>query len=522
MRDFLKRNKGRLCYALAFGALLIGYYAYHKALVPISSDQTTTLPMAEDMLSGNLFLSGWVMGTNNFYFTSTVFLALLRLLGAPYFEALHLLPAAAWAGVVLLLYRLFLAETGEGRFSRAGGLLCFGALVAVVALTNPAAYTLLNINSHNGLYVFALVSAFFAFRFVRTGSKGALAAFTLLSALSYYSDSLALLTLYAPAGLVSLLSFFREKQNKKTYLWLGAAAVLSFLLGKLTGMAIEGLGGVVTQGLPLGMSWPGTWPGRAAGFYESLLALLGRTEGALFTLSSFAAHGLFLLCFFVMLYHTFRYARMSKKDQALYIVAVLNIAACLCTGIDVHLRYIVPAFLCALTLTLRTVWSLYNRAPSFPKKAARGGARALAAFCLALCLILGVCKLQGILSAPRLSARPEEELLAALTERGYDRGYGQFWSASLLSARSDFEKSIYPVSAEENGLALHPNLVRTDWAEETGMHFYVAELFYTDEFECFKALAGEPDAVWENGKYRVYFYEEDLSAYMAGDRGLER
>ena len=90
---------------LLFCILLYTYYKFHEKVI-VTSDNTTMLPLLKDWIEGNFLLRNWIVGTNNFFFTETIWCMLGLLLGMDSIDIVYFIPAIFFVGF-LFFFKLF-------------------------------------------------------------------------------------------------------------------------------------------------------------------------------------------------------------------------------------------------------------------------------------------------------------------------------------------------------------------------------------------------------------------------------
>lgn len=520
MRLVKESRNDRLIPWLHLGAWLVlslVLFACHQKVM-ISSDTSTTVPMAYDMLKGNVFLGGWVLGTNNFFFTETIFLALLRLFGSTPLLSLQILGSVFWAALICGGSYLFFwydrAETAWGEKVFLSTLWTVGLGI----VTPASSYTLLNINSHNALYFWIVLAFGAALLYQKTGQKRCLAVFLLLAMLSEYSESVSTMVLFAPLGALCLWQFITAREKKRWgFLLLGVTG--GFALGKLLGIVIVRAGGMVTRGIPLQLVLnPSAVWHRAIGFVEQARVLFGgpylKQINGLNAASFYQVLMLLWGAIFVAaLFHCLvTFKKRSPVEQLLFLVTAINICGCLFTDVVVFHRYIVPAYvfgsgLAVLRTSEVTIWLLDRK-----KRAGQA----------CVCIVMAALVFVTAVKATELARLPvfggeQREVARLIREKGYGDGYGSFWCSSQISSFSDYQTAIYPIFLHGNGIQPYNELIKTSWYKETDKHFIIMESQSENNFVdrgAMLSLLGEPDDSFVSGGYQVYYWEKDISAFL--------
>ncbi len=509
-------------------------YAYLHSRVIVSSDTTTTLPMASDILAGNVWLKNWILGSNNFYFTEILVYCLGRLAGLSFCTLIVWIPSLALGLTFSLLLAFLLPELA--RYKRVFSYIIFALLFVSVLIVVPyqSSYTLLNANSHNNLYAgvalcLLLVSVFLSGRF------WALPILILLGSLLCFSESVTVMVLVGPLVLFGMLHALCTKQRRPLLLTLSGA--LMYAGGKGISDLFSHMGGLVTRGLPMHLLAPSAIPGRIPDWADQFGVLLDaplvsspvtvHTTFVRFLALLYAgalAHG--IVCFF----------RLSWQRQLL-LIAVLNIGGCLFTDVAITHRYIVPAFYFGFLLLFLficdAVEQLASRAvflpsPETPARAQgapaerhlsswRAAAGLLVSFSLVTSVFFGADKWAEFATQPVFGS-DEQRLADFIAERSLGDGYANFWNASVTAYYADFDFQVYPVytGTGSGTFIAYPELIRRDWYAERGIHYFVLhEGEDSDEIrQQVLAIAGEPDITWYLDGYELLWYDSDLSDHL--------
>ena len=255
------------------------YFGYHMK-VSLSSDSTTMFPLLKDWLSGNICLKDWIVGTNNFFFTETIWCIPGILTGLEAYKILYFVPSVFYALVVVLCCYIFIwnhKETVDLIFR----ISCtVGYMASVGMISYGAAYTLLNMNSHNGLYVFCCIEFILILRYIQENKKGCLTAYAVIGILTVFSDDVVLMVLIAPVIVLSLyyLLWDRQEQHRKYYLLLFVTGGM-FITAKLCRYLLEKGGGLVTRGLPVHLVPVSQWYERCEQYFYEACILWGYGDG---------------------------------------------------------------------------------------------------------------------------------------------------------------------------------------------------------------------------------------------------
>ena len=180
---------------LAVVAVLTMFFFILKARVGLSSDSTTFLPMAQDILNGNIWLRGWIVGTNNFHFTETIFYAIGLSLGLSQTFLVRFISSFMYALLVSMVLLWWLKPEPTTIGGKINGATWFPFIVGImlfIIIPFDAAYCLLNPNSHNNLYVFCIICLSLCLKYLESFRKRYLGIYIILASLIAFSESVTL------------------------------------------------------------------------------------------------------------------------------------------------------------------------------------------------------------------------------------------------------------------------------------------------------------------------------------------
>lgn len=491
--------------------LTLFLYYYHLK-INISSDGTTMFPVAKDLLHGNVLLKGWTLGTNNFLFTETIFYAIFMLFGCSYQFMIHFIPAAVISTLAVFCLYFFIYKDNALRTQASKNifLMCAMTVVFLGIVGRGAAYTLINPNSHNNLYIFTAVCIVLVLNYMRTELLKYLIIYDILAVLMSFSESVTSMVLFAPVGLFCVYKIIFVKADRKKGVILLSNSIGAFIASKLLTVLVAFAGGVYTRGLPLGLAHPRYYPGRIWGFLKEMLLLFGfrKVDGIVVTPETLLNNMLVCIvvigCTVILIYNLVHFFKLSDLDRLLILVVIVNLGLSVITDVVVYHRYIAPAFLFGFILCARTLIQHMDKL-SFYKKLYR--------FLVVITIFIFIVRVKDVIKAPKFGAE-EKIVMEEIAHRNWGNGYGDFWCASMPSFYSDFTTDIYPVYTNENGLFGYEELVKSSWFRETDKHFVItfsgnASAFINNE-RLFEIL-GEPDDGFEYGSYQVFYYERDIS-----------
>lgn len=514
-----ERRISFLKYVLIYIICFLAYGLYHSRVI-ISSDTTTTLPMAADIINGNLFLKDWILGTNNFYFTETIFYALGLLFSISYSKLITWIPGAFYAFLVaggLYIWKNDEEMGKEKKISKIAVLLMFSTLAVI---PHQVSYTLLNSNSHNNLYAFLVLEIIILLSYLKNRRTMLLILYSVIALLISFSESVTNMVLFAPIGLLCL-SCFRPKE-KETWIYgkILGASIISYAGSKALLKLVEHFGGLVTLGMPIALAHPSIWLGRAVSWAKEFFLFGGYKFGSQQPLALpvkiiLAFYILLFAAFaFTMIWGTLFFKRMTVTERIFYFIVIVNISLCVITNVPIFHRYIFPGYFFGLLLTFKCFGEMLKtlnlKLVTPISNAAHIG---IALFC---CLIVTVRVQEGI--AQPVKGWNEEDVAAVLSDEKYQSGYGDFWCASLNSYYTGFKVPIYPIKANmDEGIVPYHELVKREWYEEKEKHFIITYTKDGSSFiknETLFQIIGEPDETVDCEPYLIYYWEKDISKYI--------
>lgn len=208
------------------GVLYVMFILYKTSFMPMNSDGATMLLYAEDILSGNIFLSGWSLSGVTFLTTDLPFFIISVAVFGVSIKAFHLATALMYLFMVLSALMVSLYRTKRKWLSV--------IIMAAIGLF-PTNYLLSNAFVHTAAFAFFFLAVFFARAYIDTKKKAHLIAFTVVTALSVCGDGISLCIITLPA----LLIFVFGKRDLKGII----ATLAGTLLGILFSFAYTQIGG---------------------------------------------------------------------------------------------------------------------------------------------------------------------------------------------------------------------------------------------------------------------------------------
>lgn len=521
----MRIKKESLQYKLIWILLLmlttVFYYFYHYQ-VSYSSDSVTMIPLAMDWMKGNVFLKDWIVGTNNFFFTETIFYMPGLAMGIAVEQLMYFIPALTFSSFLVLTVYTFVIRKEDKEVSVRALEISAAYLLTVGVIAVQPAYTLLNANSHNGLYVFLVLELLLLFQYVDTGEKRCIIAYLLVGILMIYSDGVALMVFVAPVCAYVcyelLCNFIRKRREKNLHLVIaGGATVAAYLGSKGITTLLEMVGGLETLGLPMKIvNIQEAWK-RLLGYKSQVTTLWGVRENfdgivwidiynnMIRALIVFTAVAFFIQIFFIVT------GKITRERMILWLIVLFNVGGSLFTDTVIYHRYIVPTYLFGMLLMFFTLYDavrlLQRIFPSVVYHVLRG-------IILAGCAYLAVMQISEIPGAnPDMSGR--EALARYIETNQLGNGYGDFWTASVVASYTQYDNNIYPVYSEEEGLAPYTELIKNEWYQEKNIHYVVLCEDDNGNLMCkseqLVTLFGEADDIYTSDGYMLMYWNQDLS-----------
>lgn len=507
---------------LAVVAVLTMFFFIWKARVGLSSDSTTFLPMAQDILNGNIWLRGWIVGTNNFHFTETIFYAIGLSLGLSQTFLVRFISSFMYALLVSMVLLWWLKPeptTIGGKINEATWFPFIVGIMLFIIIPFDAAYCLLNPNSHNNLYVFCIICLSLCLKYLESFRKRYLGIYIILASLIAFSESVTYMVLLAPVCAWSVFQIYR-KHTIKPYIIIIGATILSYILSKGIYWLFDIQNGMYTRGMPIHLCYPMVYWERIQSFFLEYLAFFNIPRAYnLTSLNLWDSFNIFWIFYTILgfIIATAFIFKMNKKEQLLWFVAAINAIACIITDVAYTYRYLVPFMIFGWSYTLLATQKLLC---FFRKKQNRGS------FILYIGLFILFVTTGLFFSFSKLSkiahtnvwGNTERAVVQVLKEKNWLSGYGTFWAASLLSFMAADDIKLYPVSCydNENLMTPHPELVNTDWFKQENQHVVISmtngNSFISDSH--LHDVVGMPDETVEVGPYIIYYWKKDISPYV--------
>lgn len=508
-----KRNLQITGYIIFFGFLVWIYYTFHEKVL-ISSDTTTMLPLLQDWISGNVLLKDWIVGTNNFFFTETIWCIPGLLLGMSSNNILCLAGAVFFVGFLFVSCYFFIVKnvTVDKKVKQISALV-FLTVIGIVPMSSS--YALLNLNSHNGLYFFIIIEFVLILKYLQNPQNiKYIFSYIVIGGLAFFSDGVALMTLIAPMLGFSLYYIFLSEERNDNYFVILISNIIVYSVGKLGEILLENIGGgLITRGIPIQLVSFDMIPKRLEGFLKEGKFFLGSSInndlywGVMFILLLLFAYS-FVTCFIKIFAH-----KIEKYELILWMIVVFNLIGCLCTNVVIAYRYLAPTYLFGGLLSCIELSNILRLLSDNVLKYTK--------VIICLCMfIIAEARISENIRAPKLGME-EKEVVAFLKENDYGNGYADFWCGSVLSSYSNFEIEIYPIWSNAGKFAPYDELINKNWYREKDIHYIIVNADDTQNVFCKKQWAveilGTPQEDNIFGKYEILYWSKDISDYMCAN-----
>ena len=514
--EHINKQKWCCCLIMCLALILLSvYYCYAHSKVIISSDSTTMLLLAQDFVHGNIFLKDWVVGTNNFFFSETIFYCIAMLFGMSYQTMIMVITPVFLAAFMMFCCYMISdqqAESTQNRMVIWAGCIMFLATAALFPY--GLGYTYLNANSHNLLYLWIAIAMVCLCRYIQKSKKRYIVVYMIIAVLMSFSEGVTLMVLLGPVIVASAIQFLIEKDNRKLYGKLIIFSGLSYVIAKIWLILLQHFGGLVVRGIPMTLVLsPAAVKSRIFHYSRELYSIFG--FGGLHTIGLTSWNGIYNLivflcmCFFGIgiCISIVTYLKLSILDKLLLWTVILNFAGCFFTDVAVVARYIIPSVCFGLVLSFRMTVMALNKIQ---------WKRARMIIAIVLCVAMSFAGIYRCVEYRQheVYGEDQKQLAKLIENEQLGDGYGDFWCASVNSFYSDFRTNIYPVYVKDDQLMNYYELVDKKWYEEKDKHYIVT--FSNDGSTFFKNeelvnILGEPDRTYDCGIYQIFYWNEDIS-----------
>lgn len=516
MSETLKKNK----FAFLSAVILLAHCVYIYLLylqVPLNSDHANQILESADILKGNLLLRGWNLTGVSFYLSELPFYVLgTALFGvdtlAYIFAASLMVMAVSAAGAFLA------AGQGSGRFGR---------ILLYLGLTGFPTLTWLGyLRGHCAVFAFFFLLLLCVPRIMKAEdhSPVLLTAAGILTACGCMSDMQLLIIGAGPILLFCLINLFRNeprfdrKQTDRLAITLTAGIAAGILMDAL----LMKLGGINKN------AFLDTRKFTDLDRLGDKFLLLGKGILNVFRVDFPLSGGTFLnriaaaaaavilgLTIFCMVRVLYRFLTEGTGDPAAVILSFsLLLMSGICFLTDIYTsedsaRYIAYfPFAAGILICRCAMTSGYKLRPLY---------------CGIICLAAAILFLRPV-SLHRIESR-QDRLAAFLEENELKNGYSDFWNASHTTVAANDRVKVrairirVPVLGEPDHIEGQNWFCKSEWYTAEPAFFIVfdgREYLHVSE-ENVGILLGAPERVLENGEYRIWVYDRDISSEIVWD-----
>lgn len=503
------------------------YSLAHHTYLP-QSDNAGAVLAGHDMVTGNPLLDDWILPEDTYWTVDLPLYGLFSLFAGVGPIAVYAVPVL----VAVALIGLAAMAAREG-LPRRDAWVAAGVVVLLLGLPHPfQARFFLQGPLHITTTLYCLV-AFWVLWKASNPRRWALA--VVLLGVVVVGDPYALAVGVAPIAAAGVASGLRQRRWEPAVAG-GVVAAVAAGGAKVVGLALDHLPAhTLAEPLPLSPAW--NWRYNARGAVSRFASLLG--TGPLSDLSGLwrAAHAVGLAVVVVAVAGTFALllsgalrgspgeGRMSSWrwsvgrswfDDVLLFGFLGSLAAYVIVVLPQHradvpvTRYLLPALVYGAVLAGRRLGGAARRVPR----------RAVPILAAVLVVVTGVYGWASI----RALHRPADEdpavaLVRWLDDNGLKAGFGQYWSASIVTVTSRDKITVRPVEAKEDGLLRpKPYYTSADWYRadrRKPRNFVVYQpteqpLDDVDENTATSTF-GPPTRTADVGPYRVLIWPDDVT-----------
>ena len=420
-------------FIILISAVYLLFVAKSIMKLPLNSDQAGMLLYSEDILSGNILLSGWYLTGLTFITTDLPFFLLGTAVFGVSLKAYHLAVFLMYTCLLLSALPLVFFGVKDKKIS-------FLYLLAIGLF--PTGYALSNTFVHTGVFILMFLSAFVVYRFNEKPSVWKLILLGLLTALSVAGDHMGLILITLP--LLVLCIFKKFKKNISVFVSVVSGTIVGFLIE----FSYLRFGGAVLNNLSrTSFTEAGLLKYNIQSYIEYFLKLTG---GHFFEKEAFTLQTLLfaikIIIALVGIYVVFKSLKglFTKKEtdipNCMLSVGFVSVSLLLWLGnfsIDITAgRYIsyLPLFLAVLLSRADFKYSISSKA----------------LLCFVSVIVLAF-SIRGTVNTEPYNRY--SELAGYLENENLTNGYGAFWDSHVLTGYSEGRIQVLPVKNTENGVA---------------------------------------------------------------------
>lgn len=479
----------------------------------VHSDAASIILETQDILEGNILLSGWNLSTVSFYTTDILLYILMSIFFGPTSKLLYVVPAIIYAAIVVL--SMFITYRFNNDYKVMKTFLVF--ILLGIPSTNVMSF-FLNGPIHMGT-IFLLLLSFLILQYIDIliDRRNIILFIIYFSTLSFaiIGDDFGIYFGALPIIISCILSLIR-KRNVKNKLIILIITLISITFSKLLLYIIEITGGFIIPG-----ETSATFLDYSLIFtnimfsIEQLLYLFdanffGQEIFSITTLSSIL-RCLILVIFIISTIYTIKnYINESLLTQVLVLSIILNYCAYTFSGYmtgDLHLvRYLLPFYIFGSILIINI-----NKIKLLRRKSI---------FYILFCIFL-IFAISSISKIPHTSYTSAENkfdhLSNFLEQKGLYNGFGEYWASNIVTLESENEIKIRAVIPIENSLFSFNWLSKEEWYKE-GANFFVidsANNRYDDYIKATYNTFGSPSETYEHNGFTVLIWDKNIAPLLA-------
>lgn len=504
--------------ALCLGGCLLGIVAAARA-APQSSDTVPSFLAAQDILRGNLLLSGWHLPVDSFIFADTLFFVVVLAVFGAKLATLVAIPAATYG--LILVVALMAAWRKAPPY--VDNLVALAVIILLAGLPAGDAYVSILVPDTHSIPILlslvALILMALLARAPRVRDRPLLAAWFLVISIAVLgSDPFALIFAYAPMLLVLGVDLLVAGAGRRRHGLLGLA-LASCALGGLVPSAISAAGGFVTEpSVTFGFATVGYLWRNAQGVFFGLLSTAGADLWGRHVLATGWAPNAIRLAVWLLgivavcwRLRTRLFGTERLLDRLLAASVGTVLLACLVSRefffSGSSTRYLVPVLFFGAVLAARAIPDLVARLPVAPaRRALAGGLVALAGILLAVQMGRSL----RLLQAPGWVAdNPEIQTGRMLAAQGLTCGVGDYWAASIITVLTGSKVTVRAVTRTPQG-RLMPYLwvAKAGWYRQMGPPMFAiwsahGSLSSHVDRATVTATYGPPQRIEQVGPYKI-------------------
>ncbi len=491
--------------------------------IDLDADKANHLLQAEDILSGNFFMSDWELTGVTFFTTDLIYYEIGKIFCGVTPKAIYVAVGLMIASVLIACY--FACMIGEEKSLRLKRFL-FIALMLI-----PCRQYIFYFRVHTGAIFLCIIAFLLVYSILKKEelSKRKIYYILLFIVFSFgtIGDMLFVLEGIIP---IILVCFFKlldidDKEEKKTLYKLIIIAVFAVICAILWDKMFFYIGGANKNNFVEIMKFSklNEWFSRFQSFLSGIMTLCmgnfwGKQVANIWILIRGINFLIMLIAFILIITNLCRL--IKQKIEMLDIMSVLlscsalmSFLAYILTGMS-EVRYITIIPIAGGIVLIRNIDSVINVKNK--------------QICVGLIVILSflsfIGKIKEISGDMQHTQESDKyELIGFLEEHGLENGYGSFWNASDLTVISENHIKVRHIKADDNNeMQMYKWFAKNEWYSEEAEFVIVdnskqdggeGDDFGVSEVNV-KNFFGDPFERYEVGNYIVLVYDSDLSQML--------